>query len=174
MKYVLLLGLIPFLSQAQTVHVKDGAIDYKGTVIVKGVSKTALLHRAKNAVIHCIDTVQQVQVTKNKNEDKLEAAGKMNLSPNAHTDNVLFYTVEIQARNGQYKYHIHKVRVAQYRAGQKIKDISSKDLLKGMESSGEGAIEAEKQLNEIDMDMQKLIALIKTDMDQDTSYNSRK
>ena len=49
------------------------------------------------------------------------------------------------------------------RGGKTIK-LSSAELFKGIESTGPESIEAEKQLNEIDMKFQKLIALIHNDM----------
>jgi len=165
MKYVLLLLWLPLFAPAQTVHIKDKKIDYQETVMVKNCSKTELFRRAQAALINHITTDEKNILPENKKSDAIAADGKMKLSADGGTTNELLYTMEIKVKNGSYQYHIHKVHLVQYKGGAKISDIASEDLLEGMDSSGEGATKTEKQLNEMDMDFQKLIALIKADME---------
>ena len=165
MKYILLLLWLPLFAPAQTVHIKDKKIDYQETVLVKNCSKTELFRRAQAALINHITTDEKNILPENKKSDAIAADGKMKLLADGGTTNELLYTMEIKVKNGSYQYHIHKVHLVQYKGGAKISDIASEDLLEGMDSSGEGATKTEKQLNEMDMDFQKLIALIKADME---------
>ena len=155
---------IPFFANAQTVHVKNGKINYAGTVAVAGVHKPELYERAKKTLLHTVDRQDSSATVTSKVEDEVEANGKMKLAHTADGDNMLLYTVKIKVEEGKYKYHNHKVHVAQLKNGHQVKDLSSKELLEGMEVSGDGSRLAEKQLNEIDMNLQKLIVLIKTAM----------
>jgi len=164
MKYILLTLLLPLFASAQTVHIKDDKIDYEETVSVKSGSKSALYNSAKAALMHSINSDGKAIITDAKKNDKIAACGSIKLSPDGVTVNKLLFTIEMKIKKDGYKYHIHKVHVVQYKSGVKISDISSEDLLEGMDSSGDTAAKTEKQLNEIDMDFQKIIALIKADM----------
>ena len=169
MKLILLLLLIPFFASAQTVHIEKGKIEYQGTVKVKGISKETLYDRAKNALLK--------YVTANKDENKIDTIEKGTLKSNAKIRlsspysiiRTVHYTITINIDDGEYKYKIDSVFIKHKERGGKTKVIPSEDLVKDMETSGNVAIDAEKQLNEIDMRFQKLIFMVNSPM-----KNSRK
>jgi hypothetical protein len=76
----------------------------------------------------------------------------------------LFYTIKLSVRDGAYEYQIDSVSLKQEERGGSIKLISSRELLKGMDVSGEASWIMEEQLNEIDMNLQKVIALVNNTM----------
>ena len=73
-------------------------------------------------------------------------------------------------RNNSYHYSIDSVYLSQKERGKKTVIQSSKELLKYMEVSGPVAMTTEKQLNEIDMRVQQLLALIKNDITKSFTF----
>jgi hypothetical protein len=92
------------------------------------------------------------------------AKGSIKLSSPYHLIKTLEYVLELLVEDGNYKYRIDSVYIKQSERGGKTIKMPSAQILKGMEESGLVSATAEKQLNEIDMNFQKLIDLLNTAM----------
>lgn len=159
---LLFFSALPFFGASQTVHVEENKIVYKGTVKLENGNQADLFARAKMALA---DHVNKNGVR--QGDDKKEtivSEGMIRLNSPYHLIKMLHYIVELTVADGKYQYRIDSVYLEEKERGGAAKRISSEELLKGMDSTGEVASNTEKQLNEIDMNFQKLIDLIATDM----------
>ena len=153
--------LLPFFSAAQTVHVEDNRIVYKGAVKIEATSQADVYARAKMAIA---SHVNRNEIGENDKKETIVSEGMIRLKSPYHLIKTLHYIIELSAGDGNYRYHIDSVYMKQKERGGSTEKISSEELLKGMESTGLVALATEKQLNEIDMNFQKLISLIEADM----------
>ncbi|GAC1421498.1 MAG: hypothetical protein NVSMB67_16510 [Flavisolibacter sp.] len=151
---------ISLLTQAQTVHVEKGKIVYKGAEKTDQFSKLELYTRAKNALLQNVRGHERQLRTDDEKNGELSMNGETRLKSTFNILRVLEYSIKISVKKGEYKYKIDSVFVRQNERHIKTIDIPSEDLLAGMNISGNVAINTEKQLNEIDMDLQKLLALL--------------
>jgi len=161
-KHILFLLLIPVASFGQTVHIDEDRIVYKGTVKLEQVNKEDMYTRAKNALLNNVKG-SKVEIAED-NKEKIAAKGSIRLSSPYHIIKTVEYILELSVEDGKYKYRIDSVYIKQAERGGKKKKISSEELLKGMEVTGATSANTEKQLNEIDMNFQKLLVLINTNM----------
>lgn len=144
----------------QTVHIKDDKINYSGKVKVEGVSKDEILKRAAASLQSLMDNYTIVSEDKNAtNEISLRGETKMK-TPYALIRKMI-YTFTVSTDEKGYRYHIDSVYVSEQARGEKAKIESSEKLIKQMTESGNPAINAEKILNEIDMNFQKMLAMLK-------------
>ena len=164
MKWILLFILIPSLLKAQTAHIEGDKILYKDTISVAGTSKTILYNRAVKAIAKNVHPVKKDRGDNNRTEDRIMATGNIKLTADYPTTKTLYYLITLKVKDGAYSYLIDSFDIKQAKSGGKTKSILNEEVLKDMEKSGKPSEEAEKVLNEIDMDIQKLIALIKRDM----------
>lgn len=157
MRVIFFLLGIPFFISAQTVHIEKNKIVYKGVVHVEGISSEQLTLRAKRAIVDLDkDYVSKVS----QNEDgttRVWFQGVTKLTSANHVSKKVTYVVEINVKDGSYNYRIDSVYLVQKEPGEHATATSSEELLNKMESSGPVAARTEEQLNEIDMDFQKLI-----------------
>ncbi|GAC1485979.1 MAG: hypothetical protein NVS1B13_13110 [Flavisolibacter sp.] len=151
---------ISLLTQAQTVHVEKGKIVYKGAEKTDQFSKLELYTRAKNALLQNVRGHERQLRTDDEKNGELSMNGETRLKSTFNILRVLEYSIKISVKKGEYKYKIDSVFVRQNERHIKTIDIPSEDLLAGMNITGNVAINTEKQLNEIDMDLQKLLALL--------------
>jgi hypothetical protein len=158
--------ILPFLAPCQTVHIEKDNIAYKGTVSVEGASKNELYDRAKNAIIKNVKA-NAVQVDSAKEE--IVSNGNITLASPFGIVRTLKYKIKISVKESSYKYHIDSVFIQQRERGEKPVEISSADLFKRMDISGPVSIQTEKELNEIDMQFQKLLDLINREMRREAS-----
>ena len=165
-KHILLLLLIPVASFGQTVHIDEDRVVYKGTVKLEQVNKEDIYTRAKNALLNNVKGGKHEIMEDNK--EKIAAKGSIRLSSPYHIVKTVEYILELSVEDGKYKYSIDSVYIKQAERGGKKKKISSEELLKGMEVTGPASANTEKQLNEIDMNFQKLLTLINRDMKEIT------
>jgi hypothetical protein len=163
-KRIVFLLLIPVVTNGQTVHVDEDRIVYKGTVKLEQVNKEDMYSRAKNAILNHVKGSKKGIAEDNKEKEKIAANGSIKLSSPYHIIKTVEYILELSVEDGKYKYRIDSVYIKQAERGGKTIKISSEELLKGMEVSGPVSATTEKQLNEIDMNFQKLLALVNTDM----------
>ena len=164
MRFVLFLLLIPVFAQCQTVHVEKGRIAYKGSVKTEGVPKPELYERAKQAILKNMKGAKKEKGLENNEKDEIIMAGEMRLASTHDIVKTLQYIMKISANDDGYKYEIDSVYIKEARRGGKTIKIPSDEFINGMESSGDVAIDTEKQLNEIDMRFQQLMAFIKRDI----------
>jgi hypothetical protein len=164
MRVIFFLLAFPFFISAQTVHVEKNKIVYKGKVHVEGTSAQQLTLRARRAILD-LDKHYEPKVSQNEDgTTRLWFQGVTKLASSDHVSKKVTYIVEINVKDGSYEYRIDSVYLVQKEPGQHATETSSDELLNKMESSGPGAARAEGQLNEIDMDFQKLIDRITNDM----------
>jgi hypothetical protein len=155
---------VPLIISAQTIHTEKDKIIYKGNIHVDGATAEQLTSRAKRALSD-LDKKNKLQIDEGKNGGtKVWAEGVLALTSIDHVSTKVTYLVEIDVKNEDYEYRIDSVYLVQKEPGQRSTKISSEDLLKQMESSGPVAADTERQLNEIDMDFQKLIDRIINEM----------
>ncbi|MFL5787377.1 MAG: DUF4468 domain-containing protein [Flavisolibacter sp.] len=162
MKYLLLLmSFLPMMVWGQTVHIKKGKIVYKGTVKNINYERSELYKRAKKALAsHVKDTVKSFYID-DMGKGEMAIKGEMKLNAPPGFAKTVFYNFKLKIRDSSYKYRIDKVYIKQEGKGEKNNLIASETLVKDMNVSGNVAINAEKELNEIDMNFQKLISQIK-------------
>lgn len=159
--WFLFLLLIPLVLPAQTVHRKGNKIVYEGEVTLPGRSATqvtAALQNALRSLVKKGKTPSAVQA----NELTLKALGDIKLNANSTLSRMVNYTIALTAKEGGYEYRIDSVYVTEKTGGETETVRTGKQLLKEMEVSGPVSEKAEKILNEIDMNFQKLLALLKT------------
>jgi hypothetical protein len=161
-KRIIFLLLIPVVTTGQTVHVDEDRIVYKGTIKLEQVNKEDMYTRAKNAILNNVKGSKKGIVEDNK--EKIAAKGSIKLGSPYHIIKTVEYILEVLVEDGKYKYRIDSVYIKQVERGGKTNKISSEELLKGMEVTGSTSANTEKQLNEIDMNFQKLLALVNNDM----------
>lgn len=157
MRVIFFLLAFPFFISAQTVHVEKNKIVYKGKVYAEGTSAEQLTLRAKQAIL---DLDKDYESIVSQNEDgttRIWCQGVTKLTSSDHVSKKVKYIVEINVKDGSYEYRIDSVCLVQKEQGQHATETSSEELLNKMESSGPVAARTEGQLNEIDMDFQKLI-----------------
>jgi len=161
---IILLLLIPVVTNGQTVHVDEDRIVYKGTIKLEQMNKEDMYPRAKNALLSHVKGSKKGIVEDNNEKEKIAAKGSIRLSSPYHIIKTVEYILELSFEDGKYKYRIDSVYIKQAERGGKTNKISSEELLKGMEVTGPTSANTEKQLNEIDMNFQKLLALVNNDM----------
>jgi len=160
----LFLLLVPFFASTQTIHTEKNKIVYKGNLHIDGATQDQLIGRAKQVILK-IDKKVIPKIDQGKNGGtKVWSEGVMKLKSADHVSTKVTYILEIDVENERYDYRIDSVYLVQKEPGHHSTKISSEDLLKKMESSGPVAASTERQLNEIDMDFQKLIDQINDDM----------
>jgi len=162
MRCLLFFVALPFFAAGQTVHVEDNRIVYKGTFKLEKMNRTDMYTRAKAAIAHYVnDSIGQENMI---DETTIVSVGSIRLNSPYHLIKTLHYTIALNADDGQCQYRIDSVYITQKERGGASRKLSSEELLKGMDVFGPVASVAEKQLNEIDMNFQRLIDLIGADM----------
>jgi len=161
---MLFLLSMPLFILAQTIHTEKNKIVYKGNTHADGATQEQLARRAKQAVLN-IDKKNAPKIGQGKEGGtRIWSEGVLTLKSTDHISQKVTYIIEIDVKNENYDYRIDSVYLVQKKPGHHSTKISSEDLLKKMESSGPVAASTERQLNEIDMDFQKLINRITDDM----------
>jgi hypothetical protein len=163
-KRIVFLLLIPVFAYGQTAHIDSNRVAYKGMVKVNNVNKEELYARAQHAIRGNVKNEKEVIIAENKEKGMIVAKGSIKLPSPYHLIKALEYVLELSVEDGNYKYRIDSVYIKQSERGGKTIKIPSAHILKGMDESGLSSAIAEKQLNEIDMNFQKLLALFKADM----------
>ena len=163
-KRILFLLLVPVAAYGQTAHVDSNRIVYKGSVKLDNVNKEKLYAIAKNAIHNNVKNDKKAIIAENKEKGMIVAKGSIQLASPYHLIKTVEYILELSIEDANYKYRIDSVYIKQVERGGKTIRIPSERILKGMDESGLSSATAEKQLNEIDMNFQKLLAMINTDM----------
>jgi len=147
----------------QTVHVDSDRIAYRNTVKVDNTSQLELFFRAQKAIVDYV-TQRPALIKTDAINNEMLAEGSITLSSPRYVTKTLLYTIKLSVHDGDYEYQIDSVYLKQQERGGSAKLTSSQELLKGMDVSGEASWIMEKQLNEIDMNIQKLLALVNREM----------
>jgi len=157
--------LLPFNIYGQTVHVDEDRIVYKGTINIANTSQAELYGRAQIAIQH-VKAGKNNKIVEHKESEMIVASGKIKLATPYHIIRTVHYIFELTVEDGKYKYRIDSVYMTEKERGGKTVILSSEKMLKAVEETGPVSIEAEKRLNEVDMNFQKIIALVNGDMKQ--------
>ena len=165
-KQVLFLLWIPAVTFGQTIHVESNRIVYKGTVKLDAVNKDELYTRAKNALFNHVE--EDSMVTDDKEKGIIAAKGTVQLASPYHIIKKVEYILELAVDEGRYEYRIDSVSIKQVERGGETTRIYAAEILEGLDLTASGFVpgygNVEKQVNEIDMHFQKLIALINADI----------
>ena|SRR5215471_19933852 len=148
---------------AQTVHLESDRIAYKSTVSVPNTSQVQLFFDAQKAIADNV-TQEPALIQTDAINNEISGQGSIRLKSPYHLIKTLLYTIKLSVHDGGYQYQIDSVSLKEEERGGVTKVLSSKELLKGMEVSGSSSWLMEEQLNEIDMNLQKVIAIIKDEM----------
>ena len=123
-----------------------------------------MYERAKKALANNVKPNGSPFYLDNMETGEMALKGEMKLNAPSGIVKTVLYNLKMKIKDSSYKYRIDEVYVKQEEKGVKSIVTPSAALVKGMNISGTVAINTEKQLNEIDMGFQKLIALIKRDI----------
>jgi hypothetical protein len=141
---------------------------------LKDTPKAIAYERAKKALHHITAENKTGNSFDSTETGSLTSTGKIRLTSPKSMIRTVHYTIKMDVEEGACKYKIDSVYIKEKIRGGKTKVIQSEDLVKDMEVSGNVAIETEKQLNEIDMEFQKLISMINSDMKNNAKLKNRK
>jgi hypothetical protein len=149
--------IFPFYMNAQTIHIDDGEVVYKGKISTGSTGVQA----AKKF----FEGNKDFDLTELKETDTaIIARASMRLNSHYPVIRKLHYSFTVIPDDKGYKYRIDSVSISEKERGGKRKTLSSKEVYKDMEESGVKSQRAEAVLNEIDMRFQKLIALLKNEL----------
>ncbi len=160
--------LIPAVTFGQTVHIDSNRIVYKETVRLDSVNKEELFARAKETIFNNVKEGKESKVIDYNEKGMISAKGSIRLASRYHIIKTVEYIFELSVDDGKYEYRIDSVHIKQVERGGKTIRKYSEELLIGLDVTVSGFVpgsgNVEKQLNEIDMNFQKLIALVNADM----------
>ena len=162
LRYILFFLFAPIVVFGQTVHVEKNRIVYKGKVDVADVSKTELYERVRDMIATTVNNKGDSVIEDNSQKGRLIAHGNIFLRSTYYLARRVDYLLEVNVNDRGYSYRIDSVFLELRERGEAAKKFSSEDLLKMVDVTGPEATAAEKQLNEIDMNFQMLIAKLKT------------
>ena len=148
---------------AQTVHVDSDRVVYHNTVTVDHTSQLELFFRAQKAIANYV-TQQPALIKTDAINNEISGQGIIRLKSPYHLIKNVLYTITLSVNDGAYQYHVDSVYLQEQERGETTKLTSSRELLKGMDVSGSASWIMEEQLNVIDMNLQKVIALVKGEM----------
>lgn len=160
--FVIIILLSPVFLSAQTVHLNDKKIEYKGEVKLKELSQADIFNRAKTAVQNIVKP--DVDISVNQDKKELKTIGVIRLPGTYPIIRNLSYSLKLSAKSGGYEYKIEDVSLLEKHRGDKGRFLSSKDLVDLLDETGPPAVEAEHVLNTIDLHLQKILRLIENKM----------
>src|SRR5258705_1005875 len=167
-KRVLCFLLIPAVTFGQTVHVDSNRIVYKETVKLDSVNKEELCARAKETIFNNVKEGKESKVIDYNEKGMISAKGSIRLASRYHIIKTVEYIFELSVDDGKYEYRIDSVHIKQVERGGKTIRKYSEELLIGLDVTVSGFVPGSgnvvKQLNEIDMNFQKLIELVYADI----------
>jgi hypothetical protein len=164
MRYLLFFLLLPFTGITQTVHLDDEEIVYKGKVKVDSLNKEEIYQRAKTSLTQRVKGENKNFIRDSLDKNKILADGVFRMETPYPMIRKIFYRITLEVEKESIHYHIDSVYIKERIRGGKTTVIPSKELVKRMDISGPTSAETERLLNEIDMNFQKLIALLKSDV----------
>jgi len=155
---LLLILLLPALALAQTVHFEKDRVAYKGKMEFQGSGKSDNYIKAKDLLLNIVKAAPD-SLKENEKENELIASASMQLpSPKHQITKTLDYKLRLKPGKEGIGYEIGDIKLNVAERGKKTKTLHAEDILKGMEENGKVSMMSERELNEIDMHLQKLIA----------------
>lgn len=156
------ISFLPLWLAAQTVHLDDKKIEYKGEVKLEGISQTEIFNHAKSVLQNVVRPVTGVVI--NEQEKELKTIGVIRLSTSYPIIRNLCYTLKFSAKKDGYHYEIEDVSLWEKHRGEEGHFISPKDIVDKLDDPGVSTVEAEHTLNAIDLNLQKIVTLLKNKM----------
>lgn len=148
---------MPFISIGQTVHVKDERIVYEGTEKINGLSASEIFNRIQQTLPSIVNGYK----INEQSSSAIKVKGELRLnSPYSIVRNVN-YLIQLKVAEGVYSYMIDSVKFIEQNRGEKSITKSSKEVLENMGEAGKIVGDTEKILNETDMEIQKLLELLR-------------
>ena len=155
---LLLILLLPALALGQTIHFEKDRVGYKGKMEFSGSDKSDNYLKAKDLLLNIVKPAPD-SLKENEEEKELIASANMRIpSSKHHIIKTLDYKVRLKPGKNEIAYEIGNIKLNITERGKKTKTFHAEEILKGMEENGKVSMMAEKELNEIDMHLQKLIA----------------
>jgi hypothetical protein len=163
MKFLCILLLIPALSIGQTVHIKDEKIVYEGKETVAGLSSAEIFSRIQKALP---DIVKNYEID-SQSGNSITARGELKLRTPYTIIRTVSYSIVVNAMEDGYEYRIDSVSFTQKQRGGKAVTKSSEEVIEGISETGKVVGETEKILNETDMKFQRVLALLRSEINKD-------
>lgn len=157
MKILLLILILPVLSFAQTIHVKDEKIVYEDKEKI-ALSSSEIFNRIQQALPNLVSNYQ----VEEQSENSVKARGELKLKTPYNLIRAVTYSIKVNTTHNGYEYQIDSVSFIEQERGEKLVTKSSKEVLEGMSETGAMVGATEKILNETDMRFQKILAILKS------------
>jgi len=156
--------LLPALVLGQTIHFEKDRVGYKGKMEFQGSDKSDNYLKAKDLLLNIVKAAPD-SLQENKEEKELVASASMRLpSSKHHIIKTIDYKLRLKPGENGIGYEIGNIKLNITERGKKTKTLHAEEILKGMEENGKVSMMAEKELNEIDMHLQKLIATMQAQL----------
>ena len=162
MKILFVLCMLPLLSIAQTVHLKDDKIVYEGKEKTPSAATAEVYNRIKKILPSLVDNFQIDE----QSATSMKARGSMKLKAPYNIIRRVYYSIRVGAMENGYEYCIDSVFYTVQQRGEKLITKPPKEVLGEVEERGKPAEEAEKMLNETDLRFQRLLYLLKSEMNK--------
>ena len=151
--------IFPLFSMSQTVHIKKDDIEYKGSL------KTAANKNYGEADVTGALTDAIEQMKKSTSEGAgLKRKAEITLNTPYQLIRKVKFDIDLSINEKGVDYKIDKFILEEKKRGGELESTTGEDLLSDMGESGKPAIEAERILNEIDMRVQQLLALLNKEL----------
>lgn len=159
MRLILIAILFPLFSMSQTVHLKKDDIEYKGSL------KTADNKNYAEADVTAAltDAIEQMKKTTSEGTG-LKRKAEITLNTPYQLIRKVKFDIDLSVNDKSVDYKIDKFIMEEKKRDGEFESTSGEDLVSDMGESGKPAIEAERILNEIDMRIQQLLALISKEL----------
>lgn len=164
MKLFLYLLFLPLPVFSQSVHVVDKEIKYEGRGRTQvDVPETDIFNQVQQALQKSVNGNLEVQ----QDTGIVTARGLFRLNSPYYLIRTVHYRIQINPIAEGYHYIIDSIYLVEQKRGGEKKLLSSKELVESMKETGNSLIRAEKTLNEIDMRLQKILAVFRSKMEED-------
>lgn len=163
MKFVLIFLFVPLFSLSQTVHTKDDRIFYEGKEKTTGVPSSEIIRRLRQVM----QAVMLSYETVDSSNGSIKAKGQFRLNTPHRIIRTVDLFITVKPSDNGYDYVIDSVSMKETKRGLSTTVKSSKEILEEMEDFGKQAEDTERILNEIDLRIQQLLALMKKSMTAD-------
>lgn len=154
MKALFIILFLPLYTLAQTVHINDDKIEYKGKIKTTVSTNAALIGKAQQV----ISSLENIKMGNETASGKVKGECSIRLNTPYPLIRNVYYTLELSPTDEGLEYKIDNVYMIEQQRGEEAKTIPSEKILEQLEETGPIASHTEKLLNEIDMKLQKVIA----------------
>ena len=162
MKFLFILLIVPVFSIGQTVHIKDDKIVYEGRENIPGLSAEEISRKVQKALPGLVRNY----INDTRSVNSVRARGELKLKTPYTIIRTVSYFITVHAKENGYEYKIDSVFFKEKVRGGKEVTKSSTEVLEGISETGRVVGETEKVLNETDMKFQRLLALLRLEINK--------